>query len=76
MAVTANGRLFGWGFNKYGQLGVGHTQACPEPQQVLTFQDVDGAQLQLSGDIQLLCGWWWTICFVQDLPLHAVVTVH
>ena len=34
-AITSSGELWGWGFNKYGQLGIGHkTEAIFEPTRV------------------------------------------
>ena len=43
--VTADGRLFTWGFDSYGQLGLGRpTRIAAEPQQVigLGFDDTNG----------------------------------
>jgi alpha-tubulin suppressor-like RCC1 family protein len=40
VAVTAGGRVYAWGRNEYGQLGVGNRKATPRPRRVRLHQDV------------------------------------
>ncbi len=41
MAVTFSGEIYVWGWNKYGQLGLGHKHTVPFPQ-----------ILDVGGDVQ------------------------
>jgi alpha-tubulin suppressor-like RCC1 family protein len=38
MAVTTNGKCYSWGFNGYGQLGLGHTKTVTTPQLITSMQ--------------------------------------
>ncbi|TVP95647.1 MAG: hypothetical protein EA374_03365, partial [Acholeplasmatales bacterium] len=52
--VTEQGRLFAWGRNHYGQLGVGHKQAVIAPQEITDILNLTGDEtienISLSGD--------------------------
>jgi alpha-tubulin suppressor-like RCC1 family protein len=38
MAVTSAGKLFAWGWNRFGQLGLGHSHDVQLPTQVLGLE--------------------------------------
>eukprot|EP01025_Chloroclados_australasicus_P025419 TRINITY_DN2539_c0_g1_i1.p2 TRINITY_DN2539_c0_g1~~TRINITY_DN2539_c0_g1_i1.p2 ORF type:complete len:402 (-),score=54.71 TRINITY_DN2539_c0_g1_i1:677-1882(-) len=49
MCVDDDGNVYAWGWNKFGQLGLGHSRSCVSPQIVPALQE---------HNIQLLaCGW-------------------
>ncbi|KAK9920599.1 hypothetical protein M0R45_029150 [Rubus argutus] len=54
--LTEDGQLFSWGWNKYGQLGLGDTVDRNIPCQV----SIDGC---LPKDIA--CGWWHTLLLAE-----------
>eukprot|EP01024_Parvocaulis_polyphysoides_P009012 TRINITY_DN12734_c0_g1_i1.p1 TRINITY_DN12734_c0_g1~~TRINITY_DN12734_c0_g1_i1.p1 ORF type:complete len:379 (-),score=26.38 TRINITY_DN12734_c0_g1_i1:202-1338(-) len=49
MSVDQNGDIYAWGWNKFGQLGLGHCEACNTPQKV---SSMEGCNIEL-----LACGW-------------------
>ncbi|GAB4855716.1 Ultraviolet-B receptor uvr8 [Ancistrocladus abbreviatus] len=53
MAVTSDGRLYGWGWNKFGQVGVGDDADHCSPVQVLFPHD--------QKVVQICCGWRHTL---------------
>ncbi|MCO5603471.1 hypothetical protein L7F22_057621 [Adiantum nelumboides] len=54
---TDTGRIFCWGWNKYGQLGQGDALDRSSPVEVL---------LEGSSAREIACGWWHTLCLVQS----------
>ncbi|XP_006290887.2 ultraviolet-B receptor UVR8 [Capsella rubella] len=56
--LAEDGRLLCWGWNKYGQLGLGDTIDRDIPTQV----QLDGCRLR-----KVACGWWHTL-LLADLP--------
>ncbi|ONK73282.1 uncharacterized protein A4U43_C04F29310 [Asparagus officinalis] len=57
MALASDGRLYGWGWNKFGQLGVGDNVDHCSPVQV-TFPHEEKV-------IQISCGWRHTLAFTD-----------
>ncbi|XP_010269039.1 PREDICTED: ultraviolet-B receptor UVR8-like isoform X1 [Nelumbo nucifera] len=63
MALTSDGRLFGWGWNKFGQVGVGDNVDHCSPVQV-KFPD-DQKVVQIS------CGWRHTLAVTKRQNLFS-----
>ncbi|CAN6442816.1 unnamed protein product [Victoria cruziana] len=55
--VTEGGEVFCWGWNKYGQLGLGDTinRSTPCPVQISDFRPRN-----------IACGWWHTLLLVEE----------
>ncbi|XP_021683072.2 ultraviolet-B receptor UVR8 isoform X2 [Hevea brasiliensis] len=58
MAVTSDGRLYGWGWNKFGQVGVGDNVDHCSPVQV-KFPNEQKV-------IQIACGWRHTLAVTEQ----------
>lgn len=56
---SSQGELFAWGWNKYGQLGLGDTTNRLLPQQMLTNASVSNVE----------CGWWHTVVVYDTAKL-------
>ncbi|XP_059428338.1 ultraviolet-B receptor UVR8-like isoform X2 [Corylus avellana] len=54
--LTEDGQLFSWGWNKYGQLGLGDSTDRNEPSQV----SIDGCRPK-----NVACGWWHTLLLAE-----------
>ena len=54
MVRTQTGQVFSWGWNKYGQLGLGTMENQHLPQAVA----VDGVVVEVA------CGWWHSLLMV------------
>eukprot|EP00741_Cyanophora_paradoxa_P021904 tig00021428_g21144.t1 len=59
-ALTEDGRLFVWGWNKYGQLGLGDREERHRP-----------APAPAPRCAALACGWWSTVCLPARPPPDA-----
>lgn len=57
MALTSNGKLYGWGWNKFGQIGVGDNQDHCFPMEV-RFPDEQRV-------VQISCGWRHTLAVTE-----------
>ncbi|XP_010930686.3 ultraviolet-B receptor UVR8 isoform X4 [Elaeis guineensis] len=57
MALTSDGRLYGWGWNKFGQVGVGDNVDHCSPVEV-KFPDEQKV-------VQISCGWRHTLAFTE-----------
>lgn len=57
MAVTSDGKLYGWGWNKFGQVGVGDNVDRCSPVQVLFPHD--------QKVVQICCGWRHTLAITD-----------
>lgn len=57
MAVTSDGELYGWGWNKFGQVGVGDNVDRCSPVQVLFPHD--------QKVVQICCGWRHTLAVTE-----------
>ncbi|XP_078172079.1 regulator of chromosome condensation (RCC1) family protein [Carex rostrata] len=57
MALTSEGKLYGWGWNKFGQVGVGDNTDHCSPAQV-NFPDNQNI-------VQVSCGWRHTIALTE-----------
>ncbi|XP_052184195.1 ultraviolet-B receptor UVR8 isoform X2 [Diospyros lotus] len=57
--VTDDGKVFSWGWNKYGQLGLGDMIDRSVPSQV-----------QIEGCVakNIACGWWHTLLLAESSP--------
>ncbi|KAI4330103.1 hypothetical protein MLD38_028410 [Melastoma candidum] len=58
MALTADGKLYGWGWNKFGQVGVGDNIDHCAPVQVKFPND--------QNIIQVSCGWRHTLAITEQ----------
>ncbi|KAG9457082.1 hypothetical protein H6P81_001590 [Aristolochia fimbriata] len=63
MAVTYEGKLYGWGWNKFGQVGVGDNIDHCSPKQV-KFPDEQKV-------IQIVCGWRHTLALTDRQNLFS-----
>ncbi|KAL5753461.1 hypothetical protein ACOSP7_023638 [Xanthoceras sorbifolium] len=57
MALTSNGKLYGWGWNKFGQVGVGDNVDKCSPVQVKFPND--------QKVVQISCGWRHTLAVTE-----------
>ncbi|KAK9691974.1 hypothetical protein RND81_09G232600 [Saponaria officinalis] len=57
MAVTSDGKLYGWGWNKFGQVGVGDNVDRCSPVQVMFPLD--------QKIVQICCGWRHTLAITE-----------
>jgi alpha-tubulin suppressor-like RCC1 family protein len=55
VALLRNGEVFSWGWNKYGQLGLGHNEDKPVPTQVTC------AQFDSHKPARVVAGRWGTL---------------
>ncbi|MPC11191.1 Ultraviolet-B receptor UVR8 [Portunus trituberculatus] len=62
LAITDNG-VYGWGSNKYGQVGVGGTGRCPRPTLV--------SALEGKGIVSVACGQFHSLCVSDDGTLYS-----
>ncbi|KAL0333258.1 UNVERIFIED_CONTAM: Ultraviolet-B receptor UVR8 [Sesamum angustifolium] len=60
--LTEDGKIFCWGWNKYGQLGLGDTVDRNIPAQVL---------LKDYMPKNVACGWWHTLSLCEPISLKA-----
>jgi len=63
LAADDQGRLFGWGWNKFGQLGIGHTHDVCMPEEVVA---ISGKNVQL-----LSSGWKHTLVVTKDGEFYS-----
>ncbi|KAL9233360.1 hypothetical protein vseg_008375 [Gypsophila vaccaria] len=63
MAVTSDGKLYGWGWNKFGQVGVGDNVDRCSPVQVLFPHD--------QKVVQICCGWRHTLAITDRNNLFS-----
>ncbi|CAG7871526.1 unnamed protein product [Brassica rapa] len=79
MALTSDGKLYGWGWNKFGQVGVGDNLDQCSPLQVwfpddqacfLSYNDPlqDFSQMSL---VQVSCGWRHTLAVTEGNNVFA-----
>uniref|UniRef100_A0A6N2KIT2 RCC1-like domain-containing protein n=1 Tax=Salix viminalis TaxID=40686 RepID=A0A6N2KIT2_SALVM len=59
--ITVDGQVFSWGWNKYGQLGVGDSMDRNIPSQV----PIEGCRPK-----SVACGWWHTL-LLAETPLKS-----
>ncbi|KAG6551955.1 hypothetical protein Mapa_006572 [Marchantia paleacea] len=57
VALDSSGRLYGWGWNKFGQVGVGNTDDQTSPQLVKNLAEEKVKQVS--------CGWRHTVCITE-----------
>ncbi|XP_061191320.1 probable E3 ubiquitin-protein ligase HERC4 [Saccostrea echinata] len=50
LALTDDGRLFSWGCNKYGQLGLGTSNSHDTPQQIISLKGIPVALVAVGGN--------------------------
>ncbi|XP_019184500.1 PREDICTED: ultraviolet-B receptor UVR8-like [Ipomoea nil] len=62
-AVTEDGKLYGWGWGRYGNLGLGNRNDCLVPQKVSA---VEGEKM-----IMVACGWRHTISVSSSGALYT-----
>ncbi|CAJ1937769.1 unnamed protein product [Sphenostylis stenocarpa] len=63
MALTSSGQLLGWGWNKFGQIGVGNNLDCSSPVQVNFPYDQKVHQIS--------CGWRHTIAVTEREDVYS-----
>ncbi|XP_024028287.1 ultraviolet-B receptor UVR8 isoform X2 [Morus notabilis] len=62
--VTEDGQLFSWGWNKYGQLGLGDSVDRSTPSQVT----INGVPKNVA------CGWWHTLLLAEIPKMNSYET--
>nr|KAJ0208253.1 hypothetical protein LSAT_V11C500282280 [Lactuca sativa] len=60
MALTSEGKLYGWGWNKFGQVGVGDNQDHCFPMQV-KIPNEQAHHFSCDKVVQVSCGWRHTL---------------
>ncbi|KAG5528963.1 hypothetical protein RHGRI_029580 [Rhododendron griersonianum] len=79
MALTSNGKLYGWGWNKFGQVGVGdsvdhcsplqvrfpHEQAIIIPISLVDLHVHDFNDNNIFKVVHISCGWRHTLAFTE-----------
>ncbi|MCH99645.1 ultraviolet-B receptor UVR8-like, partial [Trifolium medium] len=63
MALTSTGQLFGWGWNKFGQVGIGHNFDCSSPM-LVNFPRAQKV-------VQISCGWRHTIAVTDRANVYS-----
>ncbi|KAJ1387800.1 Regulator of chromosome condensation, RCC1 [Sesbania bispinosa] len=63
MALASSGQLLGWGWNKFGQIGVGNNFDCPSPMKVNFPLD--------QKVVQMSCGWRHTIAVTERENVYS-----
>ncbi|KAJ1405033.1 Regulator of chromosome condensation, RCC1 [Sesbania bispinosa] len=63
MALTSSGQLLGWGWNKFGQIGIGNNFDCPSPMKVNFPLD--------QKVVQMSCGWRHTIAVTERENVYS-----
>ncbi|CAM6119340.1 unnamed protein product [Calypogeia fissa] len=63
VALDCDGRLHGWGWNKFGQVGVGNTDDQNSPQLVKNLADQTVTQVS--------CGWRHTVCITAQGNVYS-----
>ena len=61
VCITDNGRIFSWGSNKEGQLGVGDTKARTQPALIEMCRDPDESRMKKASNkkfTNIVCGMW------------------
>eukprot|EP00270_Netrium_digitus_P001315 TRINITY_DN1141_c0_g1_i3.p1 TRINITY_DN1141_c0_g1~~TRINITY_DN1141_c0_g1_i3.p1 ORF type:complete len:450 (+),score=87.14 TRINITY_DN1141_c0_g1_i3:152-1501(+) len=56
VALDSEGKLYAWGWNKFGQVGVGDTEDHNLPQEVIAVPEKV---------VQVSCGWRHTVCLTE-----------
>ena len=64
IGLSEEGKVFAWGSNVHGRLGVGHTKGSPVPIEVPFFRDKTVITVQCGGLCSMAVtsdrvGWWW-----------------
>ncbi|KAB2064251.1 hypothetical protein ES319_A09G006700v1 [Gossypium barbadense] len=63
MALTSDGKLYGWGWNKFGQVGVGDNTDICSPVQVKFPND--------QKVVQVSCGWRHTLAITEEQNIFS-----
>ncbi|KAB2011241.1 hypothetical protein ES319_D09G006800v1 [Gossypium barbadense] len=63
MALTSDGKLYGWGWNKFGQVGVGENTDICSPVQVKFPND--------QRVVQVSCGWRHTLAITEEQNIFS-----
>ncbi|AET04805.2 chromosome condensation regulator RCC1 repeat protein [Medicago truncatula] len=63
MALTSNGQLFGWGWNKFGQIGIGHNFDCSSPM-LVNFPHAQKV-------VQMSSGWRHTVAVTDRANVYS-----
>uniref|UniRef100_A0ACD5UPU0 Uncharacterized protein n=1 Tax=Avena sativa TaxID=4498 RepID=A0ACD5UPU0_AVESA len=63
MALTSDGKLYGWGWNKFGQVGAGDTEDHCSPVEINFPEEQKVAQVA--------CGWRHTLAFTERKNVFA-----
>ena len=66
--ISESGKAYTWGWNEYGQLGLGDTRTRDEPTAVQYFED-EGIILK-----DIFCGAWNTVFMDSDTVEAGYVT--
>lgn len=54
MYIVSDGKIFSWGDNKFGQLGLGHTLQQDTPQLIASLKGIPVAQVVCGGSHSFL----------------------
>ncbi|XP_058735596.1 ultraviolet-B receptor UVR8-like isoform X2 [Vicia villosa] len=63
MALTSSGQLFGWGWNKFGQIGIGNNFDCCSPM-LVNFPRAQKV-------VQISCGWRHTVAVTNLANVYS-----
>lgn len=63
MALTSNGQLFGWGWNKFGQIGIGNNFDCSSPM-LVNFPHAQKV-------VQMSSGWRHTVAVTDRANVYS-----
>ncbi|CAK8579014.1 unnamed protein product [Lathyrus sativus] len=63
MALTSSGQLFGWGWNKFGQIGIGNNFDCCSPM-LVNFPHAQKV-------VQISCGWRHTVAVTNCANVYS-----
>ncbi|KAG8482491.1 hypothetical protein CXB51_024451 [Gossypium anomalum] len=74
MALTSDGKLYGWGWNKFGQVGVGDNSDICSPVQVKFPNDQAHSCyccFQILKVVQVSCGWRHTLAVTEEQNIFS-----
>ncbi|MBA0799453.1 hypothetical protein Gohar_009970, partial [Gossypium harknessii] len=74
MALTSDGKLYGWGWNKFGQVGVGDNTDICSPVQVKFPNDQAHSCyccFQILKVVQVSCGWRHTLAITEEQNIFS-----
>ena len=77
VCITDNGRIFSWGSNKEGQLGVGDTKARTQPALIEMCRDPDESRMKKASNkkfTNIVCGMWHCLAITSKKKVSVTAS--